>query len=200
MLFSSDVMSVLAGATLVTLIAVVLRVITPSNGQYIRELSILNQTCREELARAKLEVDHYRKSYEDLSAAMRLKQIEHDQLQREVSIIRRENSAYVASSRQSHRNNVLSSTSSNGNDDSDNDDDDDVQREEESRFSAWVNRVFTESELKDLCFEAGIDFEGIEGETKQNKINSLIVYARNRGLLVKLMRTAAGMRREIKSW
>jgi hypothetical protein len=50
-----------------------------------------------------------------------------------------------------------------------------------SRLLTFLNTYFSESELRALCFELEIDFENLEGSTKNGKALALIQYCQRRG-------------------
>lgn len=50
-----------------------------------------------------------------------------------------------------------------------------------------IDEHFNESELKDLAFELGIEYDNLEGRTKSNRVISLVEYARRHGLTDKLI-------------
>jgi hypothetical protein len=53
-----------------------------------------------------------------------------------------------------------------------------------------LNRViadyFTLEDIRTLCFELGIDYEDVPGDSKSDKIRELLIYTYNRGLVSKL--------------
>jgi hypothetical protein len=46
---------------------------------------------------------------------------------------------------------------------------------------------FNESELQTLCFDLSIDYENLEGNTKDEKARELVIYCQRNGLLPKLL-------------
>jgi len=46
---------------------------------------------------------------------------------------------------------------------------------------------YNDSELRDLCFELGIDYEDLPGDGQSAKARELVLYARRHGLLAQLV-------------
>lgn len=53
---------------------------------------------------------------------------------------------------------------------------------------------FSEDELRDLCFDLGVDYENLPGAGKSGKARELIAYAQRRGSLDKLVEQARQLR------
>ncbi len=54
----------------------------------------------------------------------------------------------------------------------------------------FIRDRFNDSELRDLCFELGIDYESLGGEGKAAKARELVAYCQRRDRLPELERTA----------
>jgi hypothetical protein len=63
-----------------------------------------------------------------------------------------------------------------------------------TQFRHKLIATFSESELRDLCFDLGIDFEELPGETKSDKARELIAYCLRRGLVFELLTQCAQLR------
>lgn len=46
--------------------------------------------------------------------------------------------------------------------------------------------LFTEDDLRDLCFDLDVDYESLPGNSKAGKARELVIYCRNRGQLAEL--------------
>ena len=53
---------------------------------------------------------------------------------------------------------------------------------------------FNDDELRDLCFDLGIDYENLAGAGKAGKARELIAYAQRRGTLEDLARQVKSLR------
>jgi len=60
-------------------------------------------------------------------------------------------------------------------------------------------RCFDENELRDLCFDLGVDYESLPGEGKRAKVRELIVYLERRGRLPELVKMGRELRPDV-SW
>ena len=58
---------------------------------------------------------------------------------------------------------------------------------------------FNQSELKNLCFDLGIDYDDLPGETKSDKARELIEYLDNRDQISRLIEVLKSRRPDI-SW
>jgi hypothetical protein len=61
-------------------------------------------------------------------------------------------------------------------------------------FRGALVEHFNASELKDLCFELGIDYESLSGDNKTDKARELIAYCLRRGKLAELLQKCAAAR------
>lgn len=50
-----------------------------------------------------------------------------------------------------------------------------------------LSRGFSLAELQTLCFDIGLDYENVPGETKESKVRELVLYCQRRGELTKLI-------------
>jgi len=62
-----------------------------------------------------------------------------------------------------------------------------------------IDQHFNESELRDLCFELGIDYEHLEGNSKAGKVRSLLLYFERRKALERLAETVVRLRPEVQA-
>jgi hypothetical protein len=62
---------------------------------------------------------------------------------------------------------------------------------------ALVGRL-TESELRDLAFDAGVDYETLPGTNKNDRARGLVAYFENRHRIDKLIRTLEDLRPDIR--
>lgn len=61
-----------------------------------------------------------------------------------------------------------------------------------------VTRLFNEDELRTLCFDLGVDYDNVGGETKESKVRELIAYQYRRGQLRRLINTCAQYRADVR--
>ena len=57
---------------------------------------------------------------------------------------------------------------------------------------------FNESELRDLCFDLGVDYEGLPGESKSDKARELVAHFERRGCVPELVGKCAQLRANVK--
>lgn len=60
-------------------------------------------------------------------------------------------------------------------------------------------RCLDENELRDLCFDLGVDYESLQGEGKAAKVRELIVYLERRGRIPELVEAGRELRPDV-SW
>lgn len=68
------------------------------------------------------------------------------------------------------------------------------QKAMQSQLYSNLVRLFSTDEIKTICFELGIDYELIEGESKSGKVRELILYCMRRDLIGQLWRTCKRLR------
>lgn len=66
-----------------------------------------------------------------------------------------------------------------------------------SELRQTITRLFSEQDLRTLCFDVGIDYDDIGGETKESKVRELILHQYRRGLLRNLILKCAERRADI---
>ena len=57
---------------------------------------------------------------------------------------------------------------------------------------------FSESELRDICFDLGVDYEDLPGESKSDKARELVTYFERRGCVPELVEKCAQLRANVK--
>jgi hypothetical protein len=67
------------------------------------------------------------------------------------------------------------------------------------RLRRTLNRCFDENELRDLCFDLGVDYQDLPGEGKGAKVRELIAHLERRGRLPKLVEMGRELRPDV-SW
>lgn len=75
-------------------------------------------------------------------------------------------------------------------------------KEEKARFSDWLAKHFTRTDLKSLAYKVGIDLESIneDGLTKDESCVALVDYADKRGMLSILDKVAVEERSNVQHW
>jgi len=68
-----------------------------------------------------------------------------------------------------------------------------------SRLRRYLRDLFDESELRDLCFDLEIDFDGLQGEGKGDKVRELLAYVERRGRTNELLELCRRLRPNV-SW
>lgn len=68
-----------------------------------------------------------------------------------------------------------------------------------SRLRDLLTTYFSESELRDLCFDLDIDYDNLPGYVKKDKARELIQYSQRRGRLPELTRQISQLRPHV-SW
>lgn len=63
---------------------------------------------------------------------------------------------------------------------------DPVQRDLRNKLFKGLNKHFNAEEVEDLCFELGISYEDLKGETRRGKNRSLVDYLARRQQLAEL--------------
>jgi hypothetical protein len=58
---------------------------------------------------------------------------------------------------------------------------------------------FNQNDLKELCFNLGLDFEDLPGETRKDKARELVIYCQQHGLLMSLVNQCQKLRPHL-SW
>lgn len=76
---------------------------------------------------------------------------------------------------------------------------DPIQRELQNRLHKGLNKYFDVGEVKTLCFELGIDYEELVGETSRGKNRELVKYCARHQLLEELQAACRQARPKI-SW
>lgn len=61
-----------------------------------------------------------------------------------------------------------------------------------------MQRAYSDEELKDLCFEMGIDYESVDGLTKQGRIRALVGHFYRRDTLTDFIEFIAADRPNYK--
>jgi hypothetical protein len=67
-----------------------------------------------------------------------------------------------------------------------------------SELRQTINRLFNEQDLRTLCFDVGVDYDDIGGETKESKVRELILHQYRRGLLRNLIMKCAEHREDVR--
>ncbi len=70
----------------------------------------------------------------------------------------------------------------------------DLSTRSESKLRDQLAKYFTKSELKDLCLDLGIEYENLEGETRNDKARGLIQYCHRHGKFKELITTCKKLR------
>lgn len=60
--------------------------------------------------------------------------------------------------------------------------------EQQQRLFQILSGTFNNGELRDLCFELGIEYDDLLGETRRDKARELVAFARRRDRLAELER------------
>jgi hypothetical protein len=63
-----------------------------------------------------------------------------------------------------------------------------------ARLRQLLCTYFDDSELRDLCFDLGVDYESLPGEGKGDKARELIAYLGRRGCISRLIKKCASQR------
>lgn len=63
-----------------------------------------------------------------------------------------------------------------------------------ARLYLTVEQQFNESELQNLCFQLGVDYENLAGQGKAARVQTLITYLHRRGRIGDLIETCREMR------
>jgi hypothetical protein len=58
----------------------------------------------------------------------------------------------------------------------------------------FITRNFNDSELRDLCFDLGIEYENLGGDNKSAKARELVAYCQRHGRLTELETTCRRLR------
>jgi len=58
----------------------------------------------------------------------------------------------------------------------------------------FITRYFNDSELRDLCFDLGIEYENLGGDNKAAKARELVAYCQRHGRLAELEDTCRRLR------
>ena len=58
---------------------------------------------------------------------------------------------------------------------------------------------FNDSELRDLCFDMGVDYESLKGEGKSDKVRELVAYCERRQIVPDLVAKCKELRPKV-SW
>jgi hypothetical protein len=58
----------------------------------------------------------------------------------------------------------------------------------------FITRNFNDSELRDLCFDLGIEYENLGGDNKAAKARELVAYCQRHGRLIELEGTCRRLR------
>jgi len=58
----------------------------------------------------------------------------------------------------------------------------------------FITRYFNDSELRDLCFDLGIEYENLGGDNKSAKARELVAYCQRHGRLTELEDTCCRLR------
>jgi hypothetical protein len=66
-----------------------------------------------------------------------------------------------------------------------------------SELRQTITRLFSEQDLRTLCFDVGVDYDDLAGETKESKVRELILHQYRRGLLRNLIVKCAERRADI---
>jgi formylglycine-generating enzyme required for sulfatase activity len=69
-----------------------------------------------------------------------------------------------------------------------------LSRVKRSELREKLRIHFDESELRDLCFDLGIDYDGLRGEGTGDKTRELIAYLERRGRISELLKTCGQLR------
>ena len=67
-----------------------------------------------------------------------------------------------------------------------------------SRLRENLERFFSVEELRTLCFDLGVDFESVGGESKAGKTRELVAYSHRRGNLPELIAAARRARPAVR--
>jgi hypothetical protein len=67
-----------------------------------------------------------------------------------------------------------------------------------SKLRRFLVKYFSESEVQNLCCDLEIDYENLVGKAKQDKVRSLILYAKRRQCLPDLIEAARLERPDIR--
>ena len=59
-----------------------------------------------------------------------------------------------------------------------------------TRLLTFLDNFFNQSDLEELCFGLGVDFDNLDGDNKRGKARSLIEYCQHRGRYAELVRLA----------
>lgn len=62
-----------------------------------------------------------------------------------------------------------------------------MEAQQRVQFANAISQGFNLSELKGLCFDLGLDYENIPGETKESKARELVLYCDRRSMLPDLI-------------
>jgi hypothetical protein len=65
------------------------------------------------------------------------------------------------------------------------------------KFRQFLTDYFNDDELRELCFDMGIDYENLAGVGKASKARELITYAERHGSFEELVKTARQLRPNI---
>ncbi len=63
-----------------------------------------------------------------------------------------------------------------------------------TRLRQGLAKYFSDGELRDICFDFGIDYDSLPGQGKADKARELVMYFENRGRISELQRTCARLR------
>jgi hypothetical protein len=73
--------------------------------------------------------------------------------------------------------------------------DEDVTNESDlTRLRKGLIKYFSDGELRDLCFDFGIDYDNLPGQGKADKARELVTYFAHRGRITELRRACARLR------
>jgi hypothetical protein len=62
----------------------------------------------------------------------------------------------------------------------------DLGQEPQQHLFKVLSDYFNKGELRDLCFELGIDYDDLDGDTRRDKARELVAFARRHGRLDEL--------------